>query len=86
MTVFIFGLVHGFGFSYLLKEIGFENQLASALLFFNLGVEAGQLLIISLSIPLLIMLLYKKRAQVLSQSGSVGIAILGGFWMVERLL
>jgi hydrogenase/urease accessory protein HupE len=44
---FIFGLIHGFGFSGALKEIGIpDDQLISSLLFFNVGVEAGQLVFI----------------------------------------
>jgi len=42
---FLFGLVHGLGFAGALKEIGLpQNYLPTALLCFNLGVEAGQLL------------------------------------------
>jgi HupE / UreJ protein len=54
---FIFGLVHGFGFSSVLKEIGLpkENLLLS-LLNFNLGVEAGQAVIVLLLIPILLKL------------------------------
>ena len=47
LVAFIFGLVHGLGFAGALKEIGLpENHLATALLTFNLGVEAGQLLVV----------------------------------------
>ena len=54
---FIFGLVHGFGFSSVLREIGLpkENLLLS-LLNFNLGVEAGQAAIVLLLIPILLKL------------------------------
>jgi hypothetical protein len=45
---FLFGLIHGFGFSGALKEIGIpENQLIASLLFFNMGVELGQIIFIS---------------------------------------
>lgn len=48
-VAFLFGLVHGLGFAGALKEIGLpENHLAVALLSFNLGVEAGQLLVVAL--------------------------------------
>lgn len=51
---FLFGLVHGFGFSSVLREIGLprENLLLS-LLNFNLGVEAGQLIVVLLVVPVL---------------------------------
>ena len=51
----VFGLVHGFGFSAVLKELGLPpNGLAWSLLLFNLGVEAGQALVIAAAVPLLI--------------------------------
>ncbi len=47
-VAFLFGLVHGLGFAGALKEIGLpENHLTVALLSFNLGVEAGQLLAVA---------------------------------------
>ena len=54
---FVFGLVHGFGFSSVLREIGLpkENLLLS-LLNFNLGVEAGQLTVVLLVVPILMRL------------------------------
>lgn len=52
---FGFGLVHGFGFSFALREsLQFAgSHLLSALLAFNLGVELGQLLVIAVSVPAL---------------------------------
>jgi hydrogenase/urease accessory protein HupE len=51
----VFGLVHGFGFSAVLKDLGLPpNGLAWSLLLFNLGVEAGQALVIAAAMPLLI--------------------------------
>ena len=54
---FLFGLAHGFGFSSVLREIGLpkENLLLS-LLNFNLGVEAGQLTVVLLVVPILMRL------------------------------
>ena len=58
---FLFGLVHGFGFSSVLREIGLpkENLLLS-LLNFNLGVEAGQLTVVLLAVPILMRLKAKS--------------------------
>lgn len=55
MVAFGFGLVHGFGFSFALREsLQFAGRhLLTSLLAFNLGVEVGQLLVIALAIPLL---------------------------------
>ena len=51
---FLFGLVHGFGFSSVLKEIGLpKDSLLLSLLNFNLGVEAGQLVAVVIAVPLL---------------------------------
>ncbi|NIP96805.1 MAG: HupE/UreJ family protein, partial [Akkermansiaceae bacterium] len=48
MLAFAFGLVHGFGFSFLLREsLQFAGgHLLSSLLFFNVGVELGQLFVL----------------------------------------
>ncbi len=52
---FLFGLVHGFGFSSVLKEIGLpKDSLLLSLLNFNLGVEAGQLVAVAVIVPLLV--------------------------------
>lgn len=83
---FLFGLIHGFGFSYVLKEIGLGDQVAGALLFFNLGVEAGQLLAILLILPLLWVLFKQQHQKVYLQAGSVVIGLIGGFWFVQRLI
>lgn len=48
IVAFTFGLLHGFGFAGALTEIGLpETQIPVALLFFNIGVEAGQLLFVA---------------------------------------
>lgn len=48
IVAFVFGLVHGFGFAGALSEIGLpQGQIPLALLFFNVGVEIGQLLFIA---------------------------------------
>lgn len=53
LIVTLFGFIHGFGFSFLLKEMGHTHGLLPALTFFNLGVEIGQLLFV---IPFFILL------------------------------
>ena len=48
LIAFTFGLLHGFGFAGALNEVGLpQNAIPVALLFFNVGVEAGQLLFIA---------------------------------------
>jgi hypothetical protein len=54
MLTFGFGLVHGFGFASVLRELGLPSEgLARSLLSFNLGVEAGQIVIVGLLWPVL---------------------------------
>jgi len=55
MVTFGFGLVHGFGFSFLLRErLQFAGQhLVTSLLAFNVGVEIGQLVVLLVTLPLL---------------------------------
>lgn len=54
LVSFVFGLMHGFGFSSVLREIGLPKEnLLLALLNFNLGVEVGQATIVLLAVPLL---------------------------------
>ena len=56
MIAFGFGLVHGFGFSFALREsLQFAgSHLLASLLAFNVGVELGQLLVIAIAIPVLV--------------------------------
>lgn len=88
IVAFIFGLFHGFGFAGALGELGLSNaDIPMALLFFNLGVEAGQVAFIA-TIALL-HAIYKRIAGNLVLSTHRGLAYgLGGiacFWFLERL-
>ena len=61
LITFGFGLVHGFGFSFVLKEqLQFGgSHLLTSLLAFNVGVEIGQVLVLVLMIPLLHLLFHQ---------------------------
>jgi len=53
MVAFAFGLIHGFGFASVLADLGLpQDALLLALVGFNLGVEGGQLAIVSVFLPL----------------------------------
>jgi hypothetical protein len=85
-VTFAFGLVHGFGFAGVLRELQLPTmQFASALLRFNLGIEVGQLAVVACVVPLL--LWQRERAAYprwALQLGS-GVAIaLAAVWFVER--
>jgi hypothetical protein len=86
-VAFGFGLVHGFGFASVLADLGLpRDALALALVGFNLGVEAGQLAIVSLFLPLAYGLrrtwLYRRM---IFAGGSALIALVAAVWMAERM-
>lgn len=88
-VAFGFGLVHGFGFAGALADIGLpQTQLAAALFAFNVGVEAGQLLIVALTMVILAGL---ARAPAQSEGQALKLATyaigtVGSFWLIERLI
>lgn len=87
LITFGFGLVHGFGFSFALRQtLQFAgSHLLTSLLAFNLGVELGQLLVLVLLVPLLSVLFHHVVAE---RTGTVILSALvahtGWHWMVER--
>ena len=87
LITFGFGLVHGFGFSFALKQtLQFAgSHLLTSLLSFNIGVELGQLLVLSLLIPALDILfarVVQERMGTIILSGIV--AHTGWHWMTDR--
>ena len=82
-----FGLVHGFGFSFALREtLQFAGgHLLTSLLAFNVGVELGQLLVISLLVPALALFF---RYAVAERAGTILLSALvahtAWHWMMER--
>lgn len=87
MITFGFGLVHGFAFSFALREtLQFAgSHLLTSLLSFNLGVELGQLLVLALLVPALEILF---RFLVAERLGTIILSVLVGHtawhWMTER--
>jgi hypothetical protein len=87
MITFGFGLVHGFAFSFALREtLQFAgSHLLTSLLSFNLGVELGQLLVLVLLIPALDILF---RFVVAERLGTIILSVLVGHtawhWTTER--
>lgn len=84
MLTFTFGLLHGFGFSYVLQEIGLGDSVATNLLLFNLGVEAGQIIALIIVSPILAWL-FRSHLQIKGSfllSSAAGVA--GLFWLSER--
>ncbi len=87
MITFGFGLVHGFGFSFALREtLQFGGtHLVTSLLAFNLGVELGQILVLIILIPVLD---FVCRAVLTEKIGTIMLSVLvahtGWHWMTER--
>ncbi len=87
MIAFGFGLVHGFGFSFALRQsLQFAgSHLLTSLLSFNIGVELGQLLVLILLIPLLQLFF---RFAVAERMGTIILSALvahtGWHWMLDR--
>jgi hypothetical protein len=89
IVAFSFGLLHGFGFAGALSEVGMPARAVPlALLFFNVGVEIGQLTFIA---AVLIVGWLVRRAAVRApdwwtRAAAYGIGSVAAFWAVERTL
>ena len=87
MITFGFGLVHGFGFSFALRQtMQFAgSHLLASLLSFNIGVELGQLLVLALMIPALELLF---RYVVAERMGTIILSAIvahtAWHWMIDR--
>ncbi len=87
MIAFGFGLVHGFGFSFALRDtLQFAgSHLVTSLLSFNVGVEIGQLMVLLLMVPALVVLF---RFAVKERIGTIILSALvahtGWHWMTDR--
>jgi len=85
LVALFFGLIHGFGFSSALREIGIpSNELVTSLISFNVGVEFGQLLIIATLLPLLWFVRKKHWDNNVIKVVSIIIGIVGLIWFVQR--
>lgn len=84
----LFGLIHGFGFASALRELDLPRaQLALSLLDFNLGVEAGQLLVVALACPLLLLMArLRSESTGLRHAASLSIVAVGGLWLAQRIV
>lgn len=88
LVAFLFGLIHGFGFAGALREIGLpESDVPTALLTFNLGVEAGQLVIVA-AVMVLITLTRRFAPRALHPATLTATYLIGtisSFWFIERI-
>jgi hydrogenase/urease accessory protein HupE len=82
-----FGLFHGFGFASALTALELtRHNLIKAVIGFNIGVEAGQLVIIACVLPLVYFLKTRKSlsAEYVVRAAALGIAGAGSYWFIER--
>ena len=89
LLTFAFGLIHGFGFASVLRELGVGangSGITVPLVSFNLGVEIGQIVIAGIALPVIWKL--RTRPVFLRRwvpACSVVVAVLGGYWFVQRV-
>ncbi len=93
LVAFIFGLLHGFGFAGALAEVGLPQQaIPLALVFFNVGVEIGQLLFVMTVVVLgwmMTSLMHRlKQSALLENTETIAVYLIGSlssFWLFERI-
>ena len=82
---FLVGLVHGFGFSNVLREMHLSrSHLAVSLFSFNSGVEIGQILFALVAFPLIIFLAKSRWQQQITPAVSLTVMCLAVYWFVQR--
>jgi hypothetical protein len=87
VIAFAFGLVHGFGFSFILRQsLQFAgSHMATSLVAFNIGVELGQLFVLAIAVPALVLLF---KYVVAERMGTILLSALvahtAWHWMLER--
>ena len=89
IVAFSFGLLHGFGFAGVLMEIGLPEQaIPLALLFFNVGVELGQLIFIAavLSLGFALRTIKREMPVWVPRLTAYVIGSVAAFWVFERTL
>lgn len=88
-VAFIFGLIHGLGFAGALSDIGLpQAHIPLALLFFNIGVELGQVafIIVIMICSIVFSRVFDFRRVWFQRSIAYGIGGVSSFWLIERLL
>ncbi len=88
LLVFLFGLLHGLGFASVLTDFGMpKDDFVTALISFNVGVELGQLAVISMAFVFLGFWFKSKDKyrKIIVIPGSTFISLIGIYWFLERL-
>jgi hypothetical protein len=87
--VFSFGLLHGMGFAGVLRDIGLPRaQFLTALVSFNVGVEAAQLTVVALAFAMVAYWRSNRQAyrRFILRPASLAISLIGLFWTLQRAL
>ncbi len=89
VVAFIFGLLHGFGFSTALKDIGLpQDEIPLSLFSFNVGIELGQIVfivVVSMLLYLLQRYILKKEYNFKPVLGAF-IGVTASFWFIQRVM
>ena len=84
-VTFLFGLIHGFGFSTILREMQLPRaNLALSLFSFNAGVEVGQLAFVAVVFPAMLYLTASRWRAEIRSAVSFGVVCLSMYWFVQR--
>ena len=87
IVAFAFGLLHGLGFASALLAIGLpENHVPTALLFFNVGVELGQLGVIALAFALRALVARLRLRAEVGRGLVYAMGTIAAYWSVDRIL
>jgi hypothetical protein len=96
LVAFSFGLLHGFGFAGALAEVGLpQHAIPLALLFFNIGVEIGQLVFVAAVLSVVALLRYaaslllepaplQRAVDQFDVTVGYAIGVVAAYWLVER--
>lgn len=87
LIVFMFGLMHGLGFASALMSLGLSNsQWLTSLIFFNIGVELGQIVVVVLTVAATYWWRDKTwYPKFMQMPLCIGIGLMGLYWVVERI-
>ena len=88
LVAFVFGLLHGLGFAGVLAEIGLpQNAIPLALLFFNVGVEIGQLLFVGavLAVVMVSRRWLERFFRMLRWLPPYAIGGIASYWLITRV-
>ncbi len=83
---FAFGLIHGLGFADAMTSLSLSGaSLAVALVGFNIGVELGQMIIVTIAYPVLRKIALSNHGTKILNGGSIAVSLVATYWFFERV-